>query len=103
MLLKPIDQRALEQLVTESLESFASAEDIQAFSRGQIHLWGEGKQALDSLSLVSFVLELETRISEHIGRPVLLTDDRIFSEKNSPFLTMKSLNQYILNRLQNES
>jgi hypothetical protein len=51
---------------------------------------------LDSLSLVSVIVDVEAAVSEASGRDVVLTDDRAMSQEVSPFSDVKSLSGYIL-------
>jgi len=51
---------------------------------------------LDSLSLVSVIVDVEAAVSEASGRDVVLTDDRAMSQEVSPFSDVTSLTAYIL-------
>ena len=51
--------------------------------------------ALDSLGLVSLILDIEERIADEYGKTVTLADDRAMSQRNSPFRTATSLADYI--------
>ena len=51
---------------------------------------------LDSLSLVSVIVDVEAAVSAASGRDVVLTDDRAMSQEVSPFLDVTSLTAYIL-------
>jgi hypothetical protein len=50
---------------------------------------------LDSLSLVSVIVDVESAVSERAGRDICLTDDRAMSQKVSPFTDVKALTAYI--------
>jgi acyl carrier protein len=52
--------------------------------------------ALDSLSLVSVIVDVEAAISDAIGREISLTDDRAMSQTVSPFSNVSTLTNYIL-------
>jgi acyl carrier protein len=55
-----------------------------------------GKQAvLDSLALVTLIVDLEQRIEEEYDVAITLADDRAMSQKHSPFRTVGSLTAYI--------
>lgn len=58
-------------------------------------LFGRGA-ALDSLDLVSFLVEVETRLVERFGLESPLSDDRAMSQARSPFRTIGTLAEYIL-------
>ena len=51
---------------------------------------------LDSLSLVSVIVDLEAALSDASGRDISLTDDRAMSQAVSPFSDVSTLTDYIL-------
>lgn len=51
---------------------------------------------IDSLSLVSVIVDVETEASDQLGFPVVLTDDRAIGEEVSPFTDPEALSNYIL-------
>jgi len=61
-------------------------------------LFGEGSE-LDSLSLVSVIVDLETTISDQFGRTISLTDDRAMNRQPVPFADVATLNAYLLELL----
>ena len=61
-------------------------------------LFGEDS-ALDSLSLVSVIVDLETLVSDEFGRTISLTDDRAMSREPVPFTDVMALKTYILELL----
>jgi acyl carrier protein len=52
-------------------------------------------QTLDSLGLVTLILNIEDKLSEKFGLNITLADDRAMSQKNSPFRSTESLTEYI--------
>ena len=56
-------------------------------------LFGRGGP-LDSMGLVSLIIEVETAIEERFGVSVLLADERAMSKERSPFRTVGSLATY---------
>ena len=50
---------------------------------------------LDSLGLVTLVIDLEQRLEEQHGMSLVLADDRAMSQGNSPFRTVQALTDYI--------
>jgi acyl carrier protein len=50
---------------------------------------------LDSLSLVSFIVDVESAISEKLGFEISLSDDRAMSQNISPYSNVHSLTAYI--------
>ena len=57
-------------------------------------LFGQGA-TLDSLSLVSMIVDIESDLAELVGFDISLTDDRAMSQESSPFANVKSLTDYI--------
>jgi acyl carrier protein len=55
--------------------------------------------SLDSLSLVSVIIDVETAVADELGRPVSLTDDTAMTQKISPFSNVKTLADYIVKQL----
>ena len=83
--------RALENL-NEELE-----DSSKVAINEQIKLFG-ADAALDSLSLVSVIVDVETAISDDFT-PVSLTDDRAMSREISPFSDVTALTDYIVELL----
>lgn len=54
---------------------------------------------LDSLALVSVIVDVESAISDKFHLPISLTDDRAVSREISPFADVQSLVAYILELL----
>jgi acyl carrier protein len=60
----------------------------------QTRLFG-ARSVLDSLSLVSMIVDVEQAVSEAVGFPISLTDDRALNQEPSPFNDPESLANYI--------
>jgi acyl carrier protein len=55
-----------------------------------------GSSSIDSLTLVSFIVELETVLSSEFGTEIVLTDDRAMTREKSPFESVDELANYIV-------
>ena len=83
----------LRELV-EHEESTPFGEDTPLFgSRG----------LLDSLGVVNLVADVETWVSDEVGRDLTLADERAMSEERSPFRTVASLADYVMTQLSETS
>lgn len=51
---------------------------------------------LDSLALVSVIVDVEGDVSQALGRSISLTDDRAMSQQVSPFDDVQTLLQYVM-------
>jgi acyl carrier protein len=57
---------------------------------------------IDSLSLVSIIVDLEMLFSEEYGFDLSLTDDRAMTREISPFISITSLADYIVEIINNQ-
>jgi hypothetical protein len=69
--------------------------DKQILINAETRLFGP-EAVLDSLSLVSVIVDIEAAISAASGREISLTDDRAMSQTMSPFSDINTLTNYIL-------
>lgn len=51
---------------------------------------------LDSMGLVTLIVEVEQALADRFGLTVTLADDRAMSQRNSPFRSVGALASYIL-------
>ncbi len=58
-------------------------------------LFGGESGMLDSLSLVTLCVSIEEKIEDKFQIPIMITDERALSQKRSPFLTIKTLSDYL--------
>lgn len=65
----------------------------------ELRLFGSSS-VLDSMALVSLIADLEGRIATEFGRVLVLADERAVSQLRSPFRTVASLSDHIVQRLQ---
>jgi len=54
-----------------------------------------GNGVLDSLALVSFITDLEERISDEFDEDIILADEKAMSQRTSPFRNVETLATYI--------
>jgi len=73
---------------------YASLENVT----DQTHRHG-GEDGIDSLSLVSLVVDIENRIADQLDRTLVLADEKAMSERNSPYRSAGALVDFILARL----
>jgi acyl carrier protein len=59
-----------------------------------------GDDGLDSLSLVTLVVDLEGMVAERFGADVVLADEKAMSQRTSPYRTVGSLAEFIAERLE---
>lgn len=95
-----LNQTTVEQIILLALHNLneeRTPEEQLAVS-ADTRLFGTDA-ALDSLSLVSVIVDVEGAVSDQSGREISLTDDRAMSQTVSPFTDVQTLTAYILLRL----
>jgi acyl carrier protein len=91
---------AVLEIILEALENLNQELDAaqQVVIGPATPLFGPDAQ-LDSLSLVSVIVDVETALTMKWGLPVSLTDDRAMSREISPFDDVGTLTDYVLELL----
>lgn len=93
---KQVDRIGIEELVVSSLHSLLvqrnrlPSEPLNQYTR----LLGS-QAVLDSLGLVTLIVDVEQRLEEEMNIVVTLADERAVSQKHSPFQTVQSLTDYV--------
>jgi D-alanine--poly(phosphoribitol) ligase subunit 2 len=81
------------ELIDSCLRLFVRKENLKIDATTALFA-SEG--VLDSISLVSFLMELEQQLSEKFGITVRLISDKALSLKSSPFVSVGSLIDFVL-------
>ncbi|WP_322488673.1 hypothetical protein [Chloroflexus sp.] len=92
----PVNRTNLTNLVITSLRDVLeqSGRPLPETIDETTLLFGKGA-LLDSLALVSMVVDLEQRLEEEYGLTLTLADDRAMSQRNSPFHSVGALVDYL--------
>jgi acyl carrier protein len=90
----------MEEIVEIVLAAIADAslerDDPQGVDAGlDTPLFG-ADGVLDSLGLVSVITDVEFAVSDRIGRPMSLMDDRALEQEQSPFTSVRALAEYVI-------
>lgn len=95
-----LDERGVEEIIMNSLKTIN--EELDEEEKVEIGpesgLFGVGCP-LDSLSLVSLIVDVEEEINARVKEPVALMDDMAVMREPSPFGSVKSLKEYIMELL----
>lgn len=94
--LSTVDRSTVLALVIASLRDLYEQNGITADSEPGENTYLIGRRALlDSLGLVTLIVDLEQKIEETFDVALTLANERAMSQKHSPFLTVGSLADYI--------
>ena len=91
-----IDKTMIEQLVVSAARN-AYQESKLPFPDGDvrdIRLYG-GEGALDSLALVSLIVDVEQLLEDEFGLSLVLADERAMSTRRSPFRSVGTFCDYV--------
>jgi acyl carrier protein len=77
-----------EELNYPELENVSEATGLQGDETG-----------IDSLSLVSLIVEIESELGSRFGREVVLADEKAMSRRSSPYRTVGALVDFIMEQL----
>lgn len=87
-LLREIIAELNEELQYESLKNVN--EDTTIFG---------DNEGIDSLSLAFLISQVEIRVDEELGHQVVLADEKAMSMRNSPYRTVGTLIDFIIERI----
>lgn len=92
----------IEKIIIETLKELNEELENETFENpnSKTKLYGVNG-AMDSLALVSFMADLEDKISDEFEKDIILADEKAMSAKTSPFRNVESLTSYIKELLQN--
>lgn len=89
-------QQWIYDAIDEINENLEQSEKIKKSDDSQI--FGAGS-SLDSMGLVNLITLIEQRIEDETDRFISIADEKAMSMQSSPFKTISSLKEYIVNLL----
>jgi acyl carrier protein len=91
-----LNKEAIQAIILQALNNINDERgpDEQLAISLDTRLFG-ADAVLDSLSLVSVIVDVEGAVSDQAGREISLTDDRAMSQAVSPFSDVNALTAYI--------
>ena len=85
----------LKEIIFPVLDEYKEEEDLEFENSEELELFGGDNSIFDSLSLVRFLVEIQNQILDITDKEVALASPKAMSRANSPFKTVKSLEEYI--------
>lgn len=92
-------KRIMEDAVQELNEQLSENEKISY--NEEVRLIGKSA-ALDSMAFVTLITIIEELIEDELNRTIEIVSDKAFSREHSPFYSMKSLTDFIVELLGEE-
>lgn len=88
------ERQVLEIIWNTYIETVSKAMKPETEAKKEIRLFGPGAE-LDSLGLVTLLLDVEQQVNDQLGVSISLMDERAMSQNKSPFRTIGTLADYI--------
>lgn len=86
----------IEEIIYPVLDQIKDEEDLDFENSKDLALYGGQEGAIfDSLAIVDFLVEIKDKISEVIGKDVVVATQKALSSEESPFRTVATLEKYI--------
>tara|TARA_B110000879_G_C11098973_1_gene482321 strand:+ start:292 stop:582 length:291 start_codon:yes stop_codon:yes gene_type:complete len=87
----------VENLIMSNLKEFIEENDIELIGELNTETRLIGSSGfLDSMDLVSFIVELEEGISDEFSLDIELANDSAMSSRTSPFVNVSTLSDYVI-------
>jgi acyl carrier protein len=99
-----IERENIINLLLTTLEAHFDEinESVNLTEKENVKLFG-GDGLLDSIGLVSYVVEVEEKLEDEYDISVILADEKAMSRRTSPFARVSYLADYILEVLNEDS
>jgi acyl carrier protein len=94
--MEKISKNVITELVLSTIENYCLENqiNIDLSKKEETRLFGGGAP-LDSLSLVSLIVEIEEKIEDNFDISIILADEKAMSRRTSPFSKISFLVEYI--------
>ena len=94
------DRQAIETLILDSVKMLAEDFDLETLKQPTTGatLYGENG-ALDSMALVNLIADIEDALAAQYTVSIALADEKAMSAKNSPYRSVTSLTDAVMERL----
>ena len=85
----------IEMVVRDAIEELNSQFDDAIEYDKAVRLIGKDA-SIDSMSFVTLISIIEELIDDRLGKDIEIVSDKAFSQKSSPFQTIETLEDYLL-------
>jgi acyl carrier protein len=90
-------EREVEAVIYSAIEALNTERPLDdAIPRELSTILFGADSRIDSLSLVSLIVDVETKINADYGLAISLADDRALARTESPYASVKALKAYVL-------
>ena len=95
-------EEKIEKIVKKAIEDVNEDADEKLEYAKTTSLFGKS-DGVDSFSFVTLISSIEEQILEEFNKEVYLVSEQVYEKKYNPFATIGSLEEYILEKIQEEA
>ena len=95
-------EEKIEKIVEKAIEDVNEDADEKLEYAKTTSLFGKS-DGIDSFSFVTLISSIEEQILEEFNKEVYLVSEQVYEKKYNPFATIGSLEEYILEKIQEEA
>ena len=88
----------IEKVLIETINEYFESQDIDQVANDETILFGKDS-VLDSMGLVNVIIDIESRFLDD-DIEISLTSEKAMSRRNSPFRTVATLAEYIIEQIE---
>ncbi|MDD5220013.1 MAG: acyl carrier protein [Candidatus Bipolaricaulis sp.] len=88
-------KKEILEIIFECIENLNKFNDTDIKKQADTVLFGD-KSELDSLDFVTLIVDVENKIHDRYKRAISITSEKAMSRNNSPFKTVDTLAEYIM-------
>lgn len=93
-----ITKEKVQELIYNSIDEIKDMindEEVSFIKRPDAVLYG-AESPLDSMAIVALIINIEQKFYDEFNKTITIANEKAVSAKNSPFKTVSSLTDYIL-------
>jgi acyl carrier protein len=94
-----IEQAKLEELVKSQIKIFCEDNDIEIDELNKETRLIGADTVLDSMGLVTFLVELEDKLEELYSIQIEIADEKAMSRHRSPFISIETLTEFLTEKI----
>lgn len=93
-----MNKEKITNIIIDVIEDYFKTQNINEEVTPTLALFGN-ESLLDSMGLVNVIIDIESRFLEE-DKEVSLTSEEAMSRRNSPFRTIETLSEFIMEQLE---
>ena len=93
-----VTKEEIIEIIFNSIDEINEQNETHLVKNEKTKLFGRDSD-LDSLGLVNLIVSVEEKINERLNVSISIVDEKAMSQKNSPFKSVETLTDYLIQLL----